>query len=55
MWWEVSADRPQTDPRSLIALAVRTLGGPNGNGMEQVRNVLNYPDSPYDNIRDPSS
>jgi chitinase len=54
MWWEVSADRPQTDPRSLIALTVRTLGGPNGNRMEQVQNVLNYPESQYDNIRNSS-
>jgi chitinase len=50
MWWDASGDRHKDDPQSLIALVVRGLGG-SGSGMEKTQNILNFPQSSYDNIK----
>ncbi|KAI5813817.1 chitinase [Pyronema omphalodes] len=49
MWWELSGDKPITDPRSLIATVVGQLGGIGG--LDQSANQLAYPKSKYDNMR----
>jgi chitinase len=51
MWWDASGDKRKDDPQSLIGLVVRELGGVNGDGMEKTQNVLNFPQSSYDNIK----
>jgi chitinase len=51
MWWDASGDRHKDDPGSLIAQVVHGLGGGNGDGMEKTQNVLNFPQSSYDNIK----
>ena len=50
MWWESSGDR--TDDRSLIKQVVDQFGGMNGGRVEVRANVLKYPQSKYDNLRD---
>ena len=52
MWWESSGDRPSNDSESLINIVVQGLGGYEGRHMEQNKNVLKYPESKYDNLRD---
>jgi chitinase len=49
MWWELSGDKPITDPRSLIATVVGQLGGIGG--LDQTANQLAFPKSKYDNMR----
>lgn len=49
MWWELSGDKPITDPRSLIKVAVDTFGGINR--LETTENILSYPASKYDNLK----
>ncbi|TKA53271.1 Endochitinase B1 [Cryomyces minteri] len=49
MWWESSADKEGQE--SLIGTVVRHLGGHGGGKMEQVENVLEYPESKYENLR----
>lgn len=49
MWWELSGDKPITDPRSLIKITVDNFGGTNV--LENSQNIINYPGSKYDNLR----
>ncbi|THY67781.1 glycoside hydrolase [Aureobasidium pullulans] len=49
MWWESSGDR--TDEKSLIQMVTDSLNNTDGNGMDKTQNVLNYPSSQYDNLR----
>lgn len=51
MWWESSGDQPSNSSESLINIVVQGLGGYEGKHMERQRNVLEYPDSKYDNLR----
>ncbi|KAK3055909.1 Chitinase 4 [Extremus antarcticus] len=51
MWWETSGDHPSSEEGSLINIVVQGLGGYNGRHMEHAENVLNYPESKYDNLR----
>ncbi|KAI0839918.1 glycoside hydrolase family 18 protein [Hypoxylon sp. FL0890] len=47
MFWEASGDR--TDSGSLIATAFNSQGG--SSAMDSTQNLLSYPDSQYDNIK----
>jgi chitinase len=49
MWWESSGDKTGSD--SLIATVFDTLQSC-GKGIEYKENVLRYPESKYDNLRD---
>ncbi len=50
MWWETSGD--SSDPsKSLINIVVQGLGGFEGKHMEHRENILDYPKSKYDNLR----
>ncbi|OCK74750.1 glycoside hydrolase family 18 protein [Lepidopterella palustris CBS 459.81] len=49
MWWETSGDRKGEG--SLIGSVVRELGGHDGRFMQHSPNVLEYPQSKYDNLR----
>jgi len=51
MWWESSGDHPANHSESLINLVVQGLGGFEGKHMEQSENVINYPESRYDDLR----
>ncbi|KAK4612325.1 Endochitinase 1 [Fulvia fulva] len=51
MWWETSGDQPRDHPESLIKITVEGLGGYGGKHMEQAPNVLEYPESKYDNLK----
>ncbi|EMD00056.1 glycoside hydrolase family 18 protein [Baudoinia panamericana UAMH 10762] len=51
MWWETSGDQPISQPGSLIRIVVEGLGGFEGRHMERADNVLQYPESKYDNLR----
>lgn len=51
MWWESSGDRPSNHSDSLINIVTQGLGGFEGKHMEHRENVLEYPESKYDNIR----
>lgn len=51
MWWETSGDHPPNSSESLINLVVQGLGGYQGKYMEHKANVLEYPESKYDNLR----
>jgi len=51
MWWETSGDHPLDHDESLIRVVVEGLGGFNGRHMEHAENVLQYPESKYDNLR----
>ncbi|KAF7193900.1 Endochitinase B [Pseudocercospora fuligena] len=46
MWWEASGDRPISDEGSLIGTVTKGL-----EKLEMSLNVLEYPDSNYDNLR----
>lgn len=48
MWWEASGDRTVDDQGSLIGKVTGDLGT---GGLDGMQNVLNYPDSVYDNLR----
>lgn len=47
MWWESSADKE--GKQSLIWTVVDDFGGPDA--LQKVDNLLDYPHSPYDNLR----
>ncbi|KAH0609567.1 uncharacterized protein H6S33_013053 [Morchella sextelata] len=49
MWWELSGDKPITDPRSLIKTTVDTFGG--CHALETTENLINYPASKYENLK----
>ena len=49
MWWELSSDKPIGDPRSLIKTTVDSFGGTGS--LETTKNILTYPGSKYDNLR----
>lgn len=51
MWWETSGDQPPNSSESLINLVVQGLGGYEGKHMEHSPNLLDYPYSKYDNMR----
>ncbi len=51
MWWESSGDHPLESEESLIRVTVEGLGGYGGRHMEQVENVLGFPESRFDNLR----
>ena len=51
MWWETSGDQPANQSESLINITVQGLGGYEGKHMEHIPNVLDYPESKYDNLR----
>ena len=51
MWWESSGDHPSNSSESLINIVVQGLGGFEGKHMEKRPNVLEYPESKYDNLR----
>ncbi|KAK3117619.1 Chitinase 4 [Teratosphaeriaceae sp. CCFEE 6253] len=51
MWWESSGDHPLEHDESLIRVVVEGLGGFNGRHMDHGENVLQYPESRYDNLR----
>ena len=51
MWWETSGDHHCNHSESLINIVVQGLGGYEGKYMEHCSNVLDYPESKYDNIR----
>ena len=51
MWWETSGDHPSNHSASLINIVVQGLGGYEGKHMEHCANVLEYPESQYDNLR----
>ncbi|KAF2024838.1 glycoside hydrolase [Setomelanomma holmii] len=48
MWWESSSDKLGSE--SLISTFVQGIGG--ASALEDSRNLLQYPDSVYENIRD---
>ena len=53
MWWETSGDKggkaANKADGSLIGTFVEGVGGPSA--LDQSANVLDYPDSKYDNLR----
>lgn len=49
MWWELSADKPIKDQRSLIRTTVEELGSTSV--LEKTENLLDYPTSKYDNLK----
>ncbi|KAL2814568.1 glycoside hydrolase superfamily [Aspergillus cavernicola] len=49
MWWESSADRPVGSGGSLIETFVNSVGGLNS--LDKSDNQLEYPASPYENLR----
>lgn len=53
MWWETSGDQPSNNStgQSLIELVVQGLGGYEGKNLVQRQNILDYPNSKYDNLR----
>lgn len=51
MWWETSGDCPAGQGESLINVVVQGLGGYEGKHMEHAPNVLEYPESKYDNLK----
>lgn len=51
MWWETSGDHPAAQDNSLINITVQGLGGYEGKHMERQENVLEYPESKYDNLK----
>lgn len=50
MFWEASGDR--TDSGSLISAAFNALGG--SSSLDASQNLLSYPNSKYDNIKNNS-
>ena len=51
MWWETSGDKPANSSESLIKIVAQGLGGYEGKHMERSDNVLDFPESKYDNLR----
>lgn len=51
MWWESSGDCESNRSDSLINIVVQGLGGYEGKHMEHSKNVLDYSESKYDNLR----
>ncbi|KAF2760716.1 glycoside hydrolase family 18 protein [Pseudovirgaria hyperparasitica] len=49
MWWESSSDKAGQD--SLICRVADQLGGGNGGLIEQRANVIDYPESKYENLK----
>ncbi|RPA98882.1 hypothetical protein L873DRAFT_1685821 [Choiromyces venosus 120613-1] len=49
MWWELSSDKPIAEPRSLIKTTVDSFGGTGS--LETTNNILTYPGSKYDNLK----
>ncbi|KAI1918123.1 Chitinase 4 [Ophidiomyces ophidiicola] len=49
MWWELSGDHPLGSDRSLINITVSHMGGTEA--LDGSENVLEYPVSVYDNLR----
>ncbi|KAG0633672.1 glycoside hydrolase superfamily [Tuber brumale] len=49
MWWELSSDKAIGDPQSLIKITVDRFGGTGS--LETTNNILAYPGSKYDNLR----
>lgn len=51
MWWETSGDHASGQGESLINVVVQGLGGFEGKNMEHTANVLEYPESKYNNLK----
>ncbi|KAI9777716.1 MAG: hypothetical protein M1839_008635 [Geoglossum umbratile] len=49
MWWETSADK--AGDQSLISSVATALGGSNCSALDMSENLLSYPDSKYDNLK----
>jgi chitinase len=49
MWWESSADKK--GDQSLVWIVANSLGGGNYKALDQTNNLLSYPQSKYDNLR----
>lgn len=49
MWWESSADK--TGHQSLIWVVANSLGGGDYSTLNLSQNLLSYPQSKYDNLR----
>src|SRR5436190_5460088 len=49
MWWESSADKK--GDQSLVWVVANALGTSNYSNLDQTDNLLNYPRSKYDNLR----
>jgi len=49
MWWELSGDRPISDPKSLVGTTVGSMGG--CAALDREENTICYPASKYDNMR----
>lgn len=52
MWWESSGDRAQEEEGSITAIVAHGLGGYEGKRLERSENVLRYPESKFENLRD---
>ncbi len=50
MWWETSGDKA-AEQGGLINTVTQGMGGFEGRHMEKIDNVLEYPQSKYDNLR----
>ena len=51
MWWESSGDHRSNHSDSLINIVMQGLGGFGGKHLEHRPNVLEYPESKFDNLR----
>jgi chitinase len=49
MWWECSADKKGN--QSLVWTVANALGTSNYSALDRTNNLLNYPQSKYDNLR----
>ena len=49
MWWECSADKK--GDQSLVWIVANALGTSNYSALDRTDNLLNYPQSKYDNLR----